>query len=62
MTSSEEGTQNKSECKEMTLAITSSSQSTRVSCQHMHNVAAVPAEVQLCLDLALLSDMKRHWA
>ena len=25
------------------------------SCQHMHSVA-VPAEVQLCLDSALLSD------
>lgn len=26
------------------------------SCQHMHDAAAVPAEVQLCLESALLSD------
>lgn len=27
------------------------------SCRHMHTVAAVPAEAQLCLESALLSDM-----
>ena len=32
------------------------------SCQHMHSVAAVPAEVQLCLDATLCMKARGHGA
>ncbi len=48
--------------KSGTLVTTGGAREYVCSCQYMHSVAAAPAEVQLCLESALLSDTDKTLA